>query len=757
MNISNIMKKKITKIVIILLSLAISTTAFYFIFIKNPEEGVWFSENWSYRKTLFLDIPSQYYNFEQDILVEIDTETLITEGKMQNDCRDIRFVDEDNSTRLKYWIEGGCNTKKTQIWVNMRLPETAEKMLYIYYGNKLVPDGQEEWDGHFITMSFQECVNNWRLDNSFVGKTPLSSGEFGQTSIPKFNLDEILDKSNTLACSNSAHIYNVPINEKCNLDEDNILSNSLLPSFDLDNFIPINFCQSTNGYLYTNSILMIDTKTPKSWTHISEIDNKFPVGKDNLQTISLKIDESLNCKNSTLKDENGQEQYVKLNQKVLQNFIQKEPPSYYLNFIRPSTDGPMITGLIVMASKLPPMGWEVFEEINELFVQGSEDSKLVTEESDIDSQKVSLTFSQNPTTKDSLREIVTTEICLDNLKEGTIELNINPTPPPYTKVLFIKRKGANIGASIDLSNGIPKEMEPASMSTDLESDTDTKDKIQITIDDEEKKEDIIDDGEVLGAATPTTPDGLLTEGETNPTTVSDPTPEFSAIYNDPDTEDTASNYQIQVNTSSDFTGTVMWDSGKMTMSTTDEGNRCPDISYSGSTLSEGTKYYWRIKFWDSDDNESPWSSAANFSLSSTPIASELLTCGNDDPDYITDNLTFSALYTDPGNTDATYYEIEVNTASNFSGTVMWDSTKTSTTITSENRSSDFLYDGTSLSNDGTTYYVRLRFWDGTDTVSDWVTGEFTDTLKGFRFDGLNLNGIKIGEEEEPPPPAQPPL
>ena len=57
--------------------------------------------------------------------------------------------------------------------------------------------------------------------------------------------------------------------------------------------------------------------------------------------------------------------------------------------------------------------------------------------------------------------------------------------------------------------------------------------------------------------TPTAPTSLQTEGLTNPTTVSDLTPEFSAIFNDPDTSDSSNYYQIQVNTNSSFTGTGM--------------------------------------------------------------------------------------------------------------------------------------------------------------------------------------------------------
>ena len=110
-----------------------------------------------------------------------------------------------------------------------------------------------------------------------------------------------------------------------------------------------------------------------------------------------------------------------------------------------------------------------------------------------------------------------------------------------------------------------------------------------------------------GDVAPTAPTGLLCEGAANPQAVTDLTPEFSAIYNDPDSGDIATYYQIQVATDSGFSN-LIWDSGKTAMTNTTAGNRCPDITYAGPSLSlNGQKYYWRIKFWDDGGAEGAWS------------------------------------------------------------------------------------------------------------------------------------------------------
>jgi len=122
-----------------------------------------------------------------------------------------------------------------------------------------------------------------------------------------------------------------------------------------------------------------------------------------------------------------------------------------------------------------------------------------------------------------------------------------------------------------------------------------------------------DDGDkpkVIAGATnypPSAPTSLLCEGVSNPQAVTDLTPEFSAVYNDPDSGDTATDCRIQVASDSGFAN-IVWDSGKIAISNTAEGSRCPNVSYAGPTLSlNGQKYYWRIKFWDNAGAEGDWS------------------------------------------------------------------------------------------------------------------------------------------------------
>lgn len=223
---------------------------------------------------------------------------------------------------------------------------------------------------------------------------------------------------------------------------------------------------------------------------------------------------------------------------------------------------------------------------------------------------------------------------------------------------------------------------------------------------------------------PSSPSDPRTEGLVNPINVVDLTPEFTAVFQDNNVGDTGVYYEINVNTNSSFTGTVMWNSGQQSMTATAIGATSPQISYAGSALSyNGTIYYWRIRFTDNRGTVGSWSATANFTMNNKPSAPTVLqTEGLTNPQNVSDMTPeFSALFqdTNSGQTGL-YYQIQVNTDSDFTGTSMWDSGKTSMTSTAIGvRSPQISYAGTGLTQSGTLYYWRIKFWDSLDAEGDW--------------------------------------
>ncbi|NIS80820.1 MAG: hypothetical protein GTO14_11555, partial [Anaerolineales bacterium] len=267
----------------------------------------------------------------------------------------------------------------------------------------------------------------------------------------------------------------------------------------------------------------------------------------------------------------------------------------------------------------------------------------------------------------------------------------------------------------------------------------------------------------LAPTAPTTPysdNTTAQSGRTNPNDITDTSPAFSAIYEDPDPEDNANKYRVEVNTASNFTGTVMWDSGSSgtSMADTTAGTRSPDIIYAGSPLADSTTYYWRITFWDDDGAEGAVSATQQFTTTTlvnaaptaptTPYSNnDTAQSGQTNPTDITDlTPAFSAIYEDPNPGDiANKYRVEVNTQSDFLGTVMWDvgaSGNTMANTIAGNRCPDIIYAGAPLQ-DATTYYWRITFWDddgaegAVSATQQFTTTTLVGTPTNYRSIGTN--------------------
>ncbi len=98
-----------------------------------------FLSGWTYRKFVLIS-NTGFKLSDYQVLVPIDTSSLISLGHMLSNCDDIRFTDADGSTLLPYWIESGINTTSTKIWVKIPSipvddPTYGMKRIYMYYGN----------------------------------------------------------------------------------------------------------------------------------------------------------------------------------------------------------------------------------------------------------------------------------------------------------------------------------------------------------------------------------------------------------------------------------------------------------------------------------------------------------------------------------------------------------------------------------------------------------------------------------------------
>ena len=126
----------------------------------------WWDSSWVYRVPVTINNTGNSNTLtDYQVLVTLDTATLIADGKMNSDCSDLRVVDEDDTTGLSFWIEDGtCNTAETHVWVKVPLiPASDTKTIYFYYGNPEATTSTSSIDDTFI---FGDDFNDGTLDTS---------------------------------------------------------------------------------------------------------------------------------------------------------------------------------------------------------------------------------------------------------------------------------------------------------------------------------------------------------------------------------------------------------------------------------------------------------------------------------------------------------------------------------------------------------------------------------------------------------------
>ena len=90
-------------------------------------------DGWRYKADILVN--SSLNLSDVQVPFALDTQALIVGGKMRSDCGDLR-VRTTGTTDLPHWIESGCNTKTTRVWV--RAPSIvagSSVQLVAYYGN----------------------------------------------------------------------------------------------------------------------------------------------------------------------------------------------------------------------------------------------------------------------------------------------------------------------------------------------------------------------------------------------------------------------------------------------------------------------------------------------------------------------------------------------------------------------------------------------------------------------------------------------
>jgi hypothetical protein len=111
--------------------------AIYILRAPQSAEAEWFNDSWYYRQSIAITNSGSAVT-NQYVKIVLDTATLISAGKMQSDCDDLRVTDI-NGNLLTYFIDGDseydCNDSDTAVYAMVNSIPTNGATLYLYYGN----------------------------------------------------------------------------------------------------------------------------------------------------------------------------------------------------------------------------------------------------------------------------------------------------------------------------------------------------------------------------------------------------------------------------------------------------------------------------------------------------------------------------------------------------------------------------------------------------------------------------------------------
>jgi hypothetical protein len=151
-------------------------------------------DNTQYVRTITIDNTANSNSLsEYQILIDgLDTASLISAGKMQADCDDIRFTNA-NGDSLSYSLVGGtCNTSDTEIWVKVdAIAGSSTTTIKMYYGSSSASAGSSE--ANTFSYSTKKTV-------AYIVSDQLAASQLDVISLADGN--EISDGTSTLSLNN---------------------------------------------------------------------------------------------------------------------------------------------------------------------------------------------------------------------------------------------------------------------------------------------------------------------------------------------------------------------------------------------------------------------------------------------------------------------------------------------------------------------------------------------------------------------------
>ena len=97
--------------------------------------AAWWDDLWHYRKSIIVTNNTSFDAANIPYKITLDTQDLISTGKLQADADDIRIVDSNGNIIRSQVEKSTLNTAVTKIWFEATVKSNTTASYYIYYGN----------------------------------------------------------------------------------------------------------------------------------------------------------------------------------------------------------------------------------------------------------------------------------------------------------------------------------------------------------------------------------------------------------------------------------------------------------------------------------------------------------------------------------------------------------------------------------------------------------------------------------------------
>ena len=420
---------------------------------------------YNYRRRVTVSAPGSELT-DVELLIEIDTQTLIRNSKLQANCDDIRIMDADGTTVFDYWIEGGCGTQSTQIWINLPTIPAEGATLFLYYGDPEADTEELPWPGNFLLMSTVDCNSGWFPTTHTISHYRFISGSrrFGEMGGENFHRHDVSVYSSlnieyeTAAANTTSPADPQKSSHSHHIDTVSNSTSSLPP------YLDIILCQSQKVDIPADSIGLFSGPFPAGWERFTPMDNRFPriapsyggIGgqqthdhtvsgylKENVRTADVQSGTDL-----TAADDNHNH-YISAATADASNI----PPCIDMVYATNSTPSTAAPGAIMGADTLPPMGWVRFSILDNRFPRGAaafsdQPFGAGTHNHSFSANSNSSTFTQSAASGNDIS--VASRHHIHQVSTTTASSN---HLPPYYGVIFIQKMDGTADGAISITIG----------------------------------------------------------------------------------------------------------------------------------------------------------------------------------------------------------------------------------------------------------------------------------------------------------------